>query len=67
MVLSGDSYGYVIDEKLGIKDKSVGVFQVPHHGSKYNLDHLKSKPSTAEFRNFYSSFHAHISHGDHRG
>ena len=69
VVLSGDSYGYVIDEKLGLKDKSVGVFQVPHHGSKYNLRRPRASTVT-DFTHFYSSFNAHIyliSHGDHRG
>ncbi len=75
VVLTGDSCGYVIAKKLGLKlglnGKSVGVFQVPHHGSKYNLDHRRSKPSTAkEFEDFYSSFNADIyliSHGNHKG
>ena len=66
VVLTGDSNGYNINEKLGLKGQSVGVFQVPHHGSKYNL-HLQYKLSTVEeFTNFYSSFNAHIyliSHG----
>ena len=76
VVMTGDSYGDFIYKKLNLKGKSVGVFQVPHHGSKYNLkynlDHTKpSKPSTAkEFEDFYSSFNADIyliSHGDHQG
>ncbi len=38
VVLTGDSYCTIIDKELALKGKSVGVFQVPHHGSSYNLD-----------------------------
>ena len=69
VVLTGDSYGTIIEKKLALKGKSVGVFQVPHHGSSYNLDDEKTTRSTAEeFTGFYSSFNAYIyliSHGDH--
>ncbi len=37
VVLTGDSYCTIIEEKLALRDKLVGVFQVPHHGSKCNL------------------------------
>ena len=72
VVLTGDSYCTIIEKKLelALKGKSVGVFQVPHHGSSYNLDNKKTTRSTAqEFTGFYSSFNAYIyliSHGDHK-
>ena len=68
VVLTGDSYCTIIDKELALKDKSVGVFQVPHHGSCYNLDDEKPIRSTAEeFTDFYSRFNAYIyliSHGN---
>ncbi len=68
VVLTGDSYCTIIEEKLALRDKLVGVFQVPHHGSKYNLNVKKSAATVGELAAFYSSFKADIyliSHGDH--
>ena len=68
VVLTGDSYSYIIQRILALEGKSVGVFQVPHHGSRGNYS---STPSTiAQCTRFYSSFRADIyfiSHGDHKG
>ncbi len=69
VVLTGDSYCSIIRAKLALRGKSVGVFQVPHHGSKYNLNRHSSRAATVgELADFYSSFKADtylISHGDH--
>ena len=59
IVLTGDSFGDVVTGKLDLTGKKVKIFQVPHHGSKYN--------STQEF---YKSFEADvylISGGGHDG
>lgn len=69
LVLTGDSYCNTISEKLALADKTVGVFQVPHHGSKYNLNRHSSRAATVrDLAGFYSTFNADIyliSHGEH--
>ena len=66
-VLTGDSHGNIIQRALDLEGKSVGVFQVPHHGSRGNYS---TTPSTiAQCTRFYSSFRANvylICHGDYK-
>ncbi len=78
VVLTGDSYGMNILDTLGLKSekdmprKTVGIFQVPHHGSKNNstMARTKGEGSYLSCHTFYMEFDAHIyliSHGNHRG
>ncbi len=77
VVLTGDSYGGIILKKLGLrskegKRKTVGVFQVPHHGSKKNstMASIKGEGSYQSCHDFYMQCDADIyliSHGDHLG
>ena len=71
VVLTGDSYGGIILKKLGLrskegKRKTVGVFQVPHHGSKKNST-MAGQGSYKSCHDFYMQFDADIyliSHGE---
>ena len=68
VILTGDSYGYTIQTILQLEGKSVGVFQVPHHGSRSNYSTTQS--TIAQCTQFYSSFRADvylICHGAHKG
>ncbi len=77
VVLTGDSYGGIILDELGLrskegKRKTVGVFQVPHHGSKKNstMASKKGEGSYLSCYKFYMQSDADIyliSHGDHKG
>ena len=77
VVLTGDSYGGIILDELELrpkegKRKTVGVFQVPHHGSKKNstMASTKGEGSYLSCYKFYMQFDADIyliSHGDHKG
>ncbi len=69
VIMTGDSYCNMIRDQLALRGKLVGVFQIPHHGSKYNLDRDSNRAATVrEFADFFSSFRANIyliSHGEH--
>ncbi|XP_064385774.1 uncharacterized protein LOC135334495 isoform X2 [Halichondria panicea] len=77
VVLTGDSNGEIILDTLKLKSekdklrKTVGVFQVPHHGSKNNSTcTTKGEGSYLSCHTFYMEFDADIyliSHGNHRG
>ncbi|XP_064385751.1 uncharacterized protein LOC135334483 isoform X2 [Halichondria panicea] len=77
VVLTGDSYGGIILDTLELKSekdkprKTVGVFQVPHHGSKKNstMARTKGEGSHLSCYTFYMEFDADIyliSHGDNK-
>ncbi len=86
VVLTGDSYGGIILNTLGLnrsqkirpkqnphlseetKRKTVGIFQVPHHGSRENstMALIKGEGSPLSCKKFYMQFDADvylISHG----
>ncbi len=71
VVLTGDSYGGIILDELELrpkegKRKTVGVFQVPHHGSKKNST-MAGQGSYKSCHDFYMQFDADIyliSHGE---
>ena len=78
VVLTGDSNCEIILDTLGLKSekdmpcKTVGVFQVPHHGSKKNssMAQTKGQGSYLSCHTFYTTFVAKIyliSHGNHKG
>ena len=78
VVLTGDSYGGIILDRLelrrpeGTTRKNVGIFQVPHHGSKENstVKSTKGRCSIQKCKELYMLFDVDIyliSHGDHGG